>query len=402
MTDTLLEYTFDDSLHDVLRAGREAGPSGIDSQSGAVVVLSYDEVERLAHDPRLAGVGLTIFDLLGVPDGPLRTWYSSLMFTNDGDVHHRLRRLAARVFTPRSVELHRELAAELTAVQMSDLVAAGGGDLVETFAAVPITVICRLLGVPDDEVGNFVGYADALSPVFGLMEPEQIARAETAVVELMVDVERMIAARADQRGSDLISALLDAEEAGDRLTHDEVVTMVGNLIVGGHDTTASQIGCSLLALLRHPEALDDLRADPSLAGAVVNETIRFEPSIAVVPRTLVEPVEIGGVERPAGSMVFLLSASTSRQADVWGDPDVFRPARFKEAGSPKLLSFGSGPHYCLGAALARMTLEEVVRGAADAGLGDTIVPSDPSLDAVEWRSVLGRSPASLPVVVQHP
>ena len=89
--------------------------------------------------------------------------------------------------------------------------------------------------------------------------------------------------------------------------------MVGNLIVGGHDTTASQIGCSLLALLRHPEALADLRADPSLAGAVVNETIRFEPSISVVPRTLVEPVEIGGVERPAGSLVFLSSASTSRQ-----------------------------------------------------------------------------------------
>jgi hypothetical protein len=216
---------------------------------------------------------------------------------------------------------------------------------------------------------------------------------------LTADVERMIAARADQRGEDLISALLDAEEAGDRLTHEEVVTMVGNLIVGGHDTTASQIGCSLLALLRHPDALDDLRADPSLAGAVVNETIRFEPSISVVPRTLIEPVEIGGVERPAGTLVFLSSASTSREADVWGDPDVFRPARFTEPAAPKLLSFGSGPHYCLGAALARMTLEEVVLGAAVAGLGDTIVPTT-SLDDVEWRSVLGRSPASLPVAVR--
>ena len=151
--------------------------------------------------------------------------------------------------------------------------------------------------------------------------------------------------------------------------------MVGNLIVGGHDTTASQIGCSLLALLRHPEALDDLRADPSLAGAVVNETIRFEPSIAVVPRTLVEPVEIGGVERPAGRWC------SSRRRRPVGRPTCGaiptssdrhvspRPAR------PKLLSFGSGPHYCLGAALARMTLEEVVRGAALAGLGDTIVPT---------------------------
>ncbi len=398
MTDTLLEYTFDDSLHETLRAGREAGPSGIDSMSGAVVVFRYADVEALAHDPRLAGIGLSLFDLLGVPDGYLRTWYSSLMFTNDGDLHHRLRRLAARAFTPRSVERHRELAAELAATQMSDVVAAGGGDLVVAFATVPITVICRLLGVPDDEVARFVAYGDALSPVFGIMDADQIARAEVAVVDLMRDVERMIAARSAQRGDDLISALLEAEEAGDRLTHDEVVTMVGNLIVGGHDTTASQIGCSLLALMRHPDSLDDLRADPSLVGAVVSETMRFEPSISVVPRTVVEPFEIGGVERGVGTLVFLSSASTSRETDMWGDPDVFRPARFTEPGAPKLLSFGSGPHYCLGAALARMTLEAVVLAATAAGLGDTMQPST-SLDVVEWRSVLGRSPASLPVTV---
>ena len=402
MTDMLVESVFDDSLHEMLRTGREAGPSGTAALSGAVVVLRYREVESLAHDPRAAGVGLSIFDVLGVPDGHLRTWYSQLMFTNDGDPHHRLRRLAARVFTPRSVERHRELAAELAAERLSDLVAAGDGDLVELFADVPITVICRLLGVPDAQVADFVGYGDALSPVFGFMDSDQIARAEVAVVELMADVERMIAARANERGDDLISALLDAEEAGDRLAHDEIVTMVGNLIVGGHDTTASQIGCSLLALLRNPDALADVRSDPSIVGAVVNETIRFEPSITIVPRTLTEPVTIGGIERPAGSLVFLSTASTSREAEVWGDPDVFRPGRFLEAGSPKLLAFGSGPHYCLGAALARMTLEEVVRGSALAGLGDTILPVGDveRADAVEWRQVLGRSPAALPVTAR--
>ncbi len=400
MTDTV-DMTFDDTMHDLYRTVREGGVAVVDVRTGAVVALHYDDVERLSHDPRLAGVGLSLFDFLGIGDGPLRSWYSSIMFTNEGDAHHRLRRLAAKVFTPRSVERHRELAAALTAERMDAIVDAGGGDLVTSFAELPITVICELLGVPGDEVANFVGYGDALSPVFGLMEPDQIRTAEAAVVGLSADVERMIAARADQRGDDLISGLLVAEEAGDRLTHDEVVTMVGNLIVGGHDTTASQINCSLLTLLRHPEARDDLRADPSIASAVVNETIRFEPGSTIVPRTALEPIEIGGIECPAGSMVFLSSASTSREASVWRDPDVFRPSRFAEPGAPKLLSFGSGPHYCLGAALARMTLEEVVAGAAAAGLGTSIVPTidvgDPH--AVEWVQVLGRSPASLPVTV---
>jgi cytochrome P450 len=400
MTDTMIEQTADERLHEWYRAARTAGPSALSVETGAVVALRYDDVERLSHDPRLAGVGLSIFDILGVGDGPLRTWYSSLMFTNEGDAHHRLRRLAARVFTPRSVERHRELAARLATDRMDTLVDDDGGDLVEALVDVPITVICTLIGVPDDQIADFLAYGDALSPVFGLMDADQIATAEDAVVGLMADVEAMIATRLDERSDDLISALLDAEEAGDKLTHDEVVTMVGNLIVGGHDTTSGQVACTLLTLLRHPEVLDDLRTDPSLAPAVVDEGIRFEPSITVVPRTVLEPVEIGGVERPAGSLAFLASASASRDVDVWGDPDVFRPARFTEPGAPKLLSFGSGAHYCLGAALARMTMQEVMLAAARSGLGDTLVSDGPlDADSIEWHQVLGRSPAHLPVAI---
>jgi cytochrome P450 len=161
------------------------------------------------------------------------------------------------------------------------------------------------------------------------------------------------------------------------------------------------VSCSVLTLLRHPEALAALRSDESLAGAVVNETIRFEPSITIVPRTVLETMDIGGVERPVGSMVFLASASASRDEEVWGDPDTFRPARFAEPDAPKLLSFGSGPHYCLGAALARMTMEEVLLAAARAGLGDTIVAAAPiGADDIEWRQILGRSPARIPVTVR--
>lgn len=396
MAEPVIELTPHESLHDELRRAREVSRTAVEVTSGATVVLHYDEIERLAHDPRVAGVGLSFFDFMGIDDGPLRRWYGSLMFTNEGAAHHRLRRLVARTFTPRAVERHRELAAALTADRFARLAADGGGDLVAAFGDVPIAVICRLLGVPDDEVPEFLRYGDALSPVFGFMEPGQIAAASEAVGALMDDVDRMIGERGRGDGDDLISALLAAEEDDDRLTHEEVVTIVGNLIVGGHDTTASQTGCTLLTLLRRPDVVAALRRGDVTAPDTVNETIRYEPSIGIIPRTLLETVEVGGAERPAGSMVFLSTASANREAEVWGDPERVRPERFARPDAPRLLSFGSGAHYCLGAALARMTLEEVSTGFAAAAPG--VRPAF-DLDDVEWRSVLGRSPASLPVEV---
>jgi cytochrome P450 len=392
MADAVWTRSFDDSIHDSLHALRAAGPVAHDAESGAVVVLEYEEIERLAHDQRVAGVGLSFFDFMGIGEGNLRRWYGSLMFTNEGPNHHRLRRLVARAFTPRSVERHRALAADLTRARLDAVEAADGGDLVDALADVPINVICRLLGVPDDRVGNFLQYGDALSPVFGFMDEVQIRAADAAVGSLLAEVDRMIGDRTSGAGEDLISALLVAEEDGDTLSHEELVTIVGNLIVGGHDTTASQVGCSLLTLLRHPEVTRSLAAGNVPAAHTVNETIRFEPSIAFVPRTLTEPVVIGGEERPAGSMVFLCTASANRQDSVWGDPLDVRPARFAEPDAPRLLSFGSGAHFCLGAALARMTLEEVVSGYA--AVSDRLEPTF-DLEDVAWRQVLGRSPATL-------
>jgi cytochrome P450 len=265
--------------------------------------------------------------------------------------------------------------------------------------------------VPEERVADFIRFGDALSPVFGFMDAEQIAAADAAILELQVAVEAMIDDHGS-RGDDLISALLGhhdkdsadkdtaAKDSADKdssaddecLTRDEVVTIVGNLIVGGHDTTASQVGCSLLTLLRHPSATAALRSREATKTQLANETIRYEPSLSVVPRTAVEPVVVGGVERPAGTMVFLSTASANRQAAVWGDPDVVRPRRWADPSVPKLLSFGSGAHYCLGAALAKMTLEEVVEGWA--ATNDRLQPSF-ELHDVTWRNVLGRSPASL-------
>ena len=378
----------------LLLAAATRGSTAIEAITGTIYVLRQREVERLLHEPRLRGVGLSMFDHMGIAGGPLRDWYGALMFTNDGAGHDRLRRLVSKAFTPRAVGRLRPIAAASVAERLAAVRKAGGGDLVAAFAGLPMQVMCSLVGVPAAAVPEFIAWVDALSPVFGFMEPAQIAAATTALGALLAYLHELVEQRSHAPADDLMTSLLRAELDGDRLTRDETVAMVANLLVGGHDTTASQIGCTLLTLLRHPDALAALRADPALLPALVDETIRFEPSITGAPRTVVEPIEVCGIERPAGALVMCSFLTANRDPDVWRDPDSFLARRFAEPSAPRLLSFGGGPHYCLGASLARMTLEETVRGVAERA---PVLTADP--DSIEWIQSLGRTPARLPVAV---
>jgi cytochrome P450 len=255
-------------------------------------------------------------------------------------------------------------------------------------------VMCALLGVPGTSVDDFSRWTDALSPVFGLMKPEQITAATDAIEPLLACVSDVVEARSHAPTDDLITALVAAEDDGDALTRQETVAMAVNLLAGGHDTTASQVGCTLFTLLRHTDAFQLAVDDPELIAPIVSETIRFEPSLAGAPRTVVEPVEIGGIERAPGTSVLLTTLTANRDPLVWHHPDEFVPLRFTEDDTPRLLSFGAGTHYCLGAALARLTLEETVRVVASRHPTLEVDPSH-----IEWVSVLGRSPKSLPVTL---
>jgi cytochrome P450 len=377
-----------------LRRAAAVGPTVIDEASGAVIVLRYREVERLLTDPRLKGVGLTFFDALGINEGPLRDWYGGIMFTNEGAPHHRLRSLVGKAFSPRSVEALRPVAAAVIAERLARVRSDGSGDLVGALADAPTHVMCRLLGVPKDDVPSFTAWVAALSPVFILMTPEQVAAATAAIRQLLAYTADLCARREADPGDDLISALIAAEEAGDRLSRPETAAMVANLLVAGHDTTASQIACTLAQLLARPEILSEMRADPSLTPSVVAESIRLEPSIALMPRTLTAPVEIGGVERPAGAMVWLSSITSNTDPEVWRDADTFDPHRFASPEAPRQITFGGGVHACLGTWLARLTIEEAVRGVVDMAPTLMLAPPD-----IGWTQVLGQNPERLPVAV---
>ena len=346
-------------------AAATRGATAVDD-AGVLHVLRHRDVEALLGERRLHGVGLSVFDASGVPAGPLRDWYAALMFTNDGPAHDRLRRLVSKAFTPRAVDRLRRVAADLVEARVARLRGVGGGDLVTALGDVPMHVMCALLGVPASAVPEFISWVDALSPIFGFMSREQIDAASAALTALLAYVDGLVAGRTESPADDLITALIRAEEDGDRLSRHETVSMVANLLVGGHDTTSSQIGCSLLTLLARPEALALARDGAGMLPSLVAETIRFEPSIVIAPRTVAAPLVIGDVERSPGTMIAFNFLTANHDPLAWSEPEVFRPARFASPDASRLLSFGGGPHYCLGASLARMTLEESVRGVAAA------------------------------------
>jgi cytochrome P450 len=226
------------------------------------------------------------------------------------------------------------------------------------------------------------------------MTPEQIANATTAIVEMQNYVDELTARRAKDPRDDLITSLLTAEADGERLSHQETVTMIANLLVAGHDTAGSQIPCSILMALQHRDDLAGVLEDAARFTSAISETMRLEPSIPAIPRTTVAPIELYGTTLPTGSMVFLCIAAACRDESAWPEPDRFDPDRFTRPDTAKLLNFGAGTHYCLGTALAKIAVEEAVRAvlAADPPLRLTEDPAD-----IPWRQVLGRSPARLAV-----
>ncbi|MDT5010180.1 MAG: hypothetical protein QOH57_1797 [Mycobacterium sp.] len=385
-----LSGSFTSDLHGVLRDAARHGPLAIDEMTGATVVLRQADVEMLAHDHRLSGIGLALFDMMGIAEGPLRDWYGQLMFTTEGDYHRRIRSLVSRAFTPRSVEGLRADAAVMAATAVSSV--QDGGDLVPACSALATRLICRLLGVPDSDVDVFKQWAEDLSPVFFVMAPDQIVGATRAITELQGYVDKLTAQRAKDSGSDLVTALLAAEEDGKRLSHAETVTMIANLLVAGHDTAGSQIPCSVLVALEHREELNGIPEDDVRLASAAAETMRLEPSIALIPRIATSRIDLHDHAIATGSMVFLCIASACRDTSAWDEPDRFDAVRFTRPDTAKLLNFGAGTHYCLGTALAKIAVEESLRAvvAAHPPLRLTENPAD-----IPWRRVLGRSPARL-------
>ena len=323
--------------------------------SGSLLVLGHAPVEALLRDPRLRTTDLLAGS--GLTSGPLHDWWEKVMFSTDPPDHTRLRRLVSRAFTPRRVDELEPVITEIADGLLDTHLPQGEIDLLHDYAHhLPIRVMGHMLAIPVEDYDVFAGWTADLGLTFSsFVDPGLRERLESSITELDAYVRTLIDRRRHQPGDDLLSALLEAEEQGDRLSTDELVAMVANLLFAGHDTTRSFLSIALPLLLAHPDQRSLLRDDPSLITSAVEECLRFEPPVMGSGRQPAQDLTIDGVELHAGEPVSFSFPAANRDPRAWSDPDRFDITRFAGATPrpPVVTSFGQGVHVCLGAALAR-------------------------------------------------
>jgi cytochrome P450 len=288
--------------------------------------------------------------MLGGELSPALDLVKNLLLFMDPPDHTRLRTLANAAFSRKAVEELRPRIARLV-----DELLDGRDeiDLVADFAyPLPVTVIAEMLGVPLSDREMFSTWSRDLVDLFGTedVSSESTQKGNDAIVQMNDYFTALSDERRRQPRDDLLTAFVEVEDAGERLTHTELLATCLILLIAGHETTANLIGLGTLALLRQPDVLARLRDDPTLVGSAVDELLRFDSPVQATARTTIAPIEIAGTMIPEAERVMVLLASANHDATRFDDPDRLVPDR---SPNPHL-SFGGGIHFCLGAPLARL------------------------------------------------
>ncbi|MGC4888489.1 cytochrome P450 [Micromonospora sp. DT227] len=330
-------------------------------QAGPVfyVVTGYAEADAILRDARFGVMDDALRDqfMPGWRESPAVLSISRSMLRTNPPDHSRMRRLAAGAFTPRRIAAMRGVVEAQADALIDAMLAAGrGGAPVDFMAAfaypLPVGVICALLGVPAADRPLFRRWATDLT---GVLEPEitpdELAVADRGAAELRAYFSELVAARRRVPADDLTTALVQAHDAdGERLSGDELLANLIVLLVAGFETTTNLLGNGLVALLGHPAAAAALREHPEFAPGYVDELLRYDSPVQLTSRMSTAPSRHGGVDLPPESWIIVMLGAANRDPGRFPEPARFDPWR------PQVhpLSFGAGPHYCLGAALARL------------------------------------------------
>jgi len=396
MTEPVLQIPFEDAFRfdpsPTFAALREDRPvARVRTLAGAEVwlVTRYDDVKLVLADPRFSRAAVV---KQGAPRVALAKPMPNSLTTTDPPEHSRLRRLVVPTFAHRKIERTRPWVAELSAQLAEDVTRAGDGADIRQLVALPlpIQVICQLLGVPYADREQFREWTE-LGYSMKMAEKDLVEDAMTNLTAYIEDLVTKKLANTDQPAEDLLDELVRAREEGDRLSQDELIAFGVNLLVAGHETSANQISSCVATLLRWPENWARLVAEPGLIPSAIEELLRFNRFSEVGQlRVAVEDIELHGVHIKAGDGVMAALNSANRDPRAYDAPDELRLDR----PDNKHLSFGFGPHFCLGAQLARIELQESL--AALVRRFPRMSLAKPA-EELEWRRVLVSGLAELPV-----
>ena len=321
------------------------------------LVLEREAAELFLRSRSTTFPGRKLAELFGIEHGPLAEELRRNILCINGDDHRRLRNLVNPAFTPRAADRWRP-AMRTYLERLWDAVRADGRcEFVEAFAKpYPSLVIATVMGAPLEDAPRLHHWSNWIQKQFdpeALMTQRELI--EEAVVEFYAYADALLAARRDDPRDDLVSTLLAAEADGDRLSDVECVNLVLNVLIGGVDTTQSQLAHAIRLFAEHPDQWAALRADPSLAASAVDEALRYEPITPFTARIVVEDMEVRGVAFPAGTVVLVAACTANR--DGVANADRFDITR---TDGGRVTTFGAGTHYCLGANLARAELQEAL------------------------------------------
>ena len=337
------------------------------SPFGLVVLTRYDDVARVLREARFSSniaenansKGMGLFGNQDESE-PRDDGFSESLQKNHPPNNPRVRGLAARAFTPKAIDSWRPRVVEMVDEILDRVEADGGCDLVPTLAfPLPFQVISELLGMPTDDREQLRAWSQAITLTLEpLITPEERKAATEASSHMQHFVEAVIDERRKApRENDLLSALIAAEEEGDRLSNLELLSMVLLLFVAGHETTVNLIGNGTRLLMEHPDVLARFRADPSLDASAVDELLRMDGPVQFTARATLEDVDFGDAVVEKGSVVMPVLGAANHDPAHFADPDTLILDRPNAASH---MALGSGVHFCLGASLARLEAQVAI------------------------------------------
>jgi len=358
------------------------------------MVMRYEQAMTTLRESRVWGSGIVPERRLAIfGPGPMFEYASRRLNNYSPPEHTRLRSLVTKGFTARRIEALRPRIQKIADDLLNSVEGAREFNVIEVLAhPLPCQVICEMVGVPLSDSPQLSRWTAAvLSALAPIAQPERMPAANTAAGEFMSYIRALVTKRRTAPGEDLLTALVAAEESGDRLTEEELVATVLFMFTAGHATTRDLVGGGLLAFMSNRAQWERLVSDPSLAPSAVEECLRYTPSIPLILRRAFQDTTLAGNLLSAGEPVFVSVAAANRDPRRFPDPDRFNIAR----ADNEHLTFGGGIHYCLGAMLARAEAQVIF-----ATLARRYPKMELAQQTIEWRdTIMFRGPKAVRVAV---